>query len=74
MPDITYWMQDWLCWVCLSPLRFPVRVKTTSLNKYLPAMTTILVAANFLANAHWATDYALQLASQLTARLVVIHS
>ena len=37
-------------------------------------MTTILVAADFLANAHWATDYALQLASQLTARLVVIHS
>lgn len=36
-------------------------------------MTTILVAADFLANAHWATDYALQLARQLTARLVVIH-
>ena len=36
-------------------------------------MKTILVTTDFSAHTHWATDYALQLASQLTARLVVIH-
>ena len=36
-------------------------------------MTTIVVATDFLDNAHWATDYAIQLASQLHTRLVVIN-
>lgn len=37
-------------------------------------MTTILVATDFSANAHWATDYALELARQVEARLVLIHA
>lgn len=37
-------------------------------------MTTILVAVDFSANAHWATDYALQLARQLCTRLVLAHA
>ncbi|GAB2583834.1 universal stress protein [Spirosoma areae] len=37
-------------------------------------MTTILVATDFSANAHWATDYALELANQLHTRLVIIHA
>jgi nucleotide-binding universal stress UspA family protein len=37
-------------------------------------MNTILVATDFSANAHWATDYALELARQLHARLVLIHA
>ena len=37
-------------------------------------MTTILVAADFSANAHWATDYALQLARRLCTRLVLVHA
>ena len=36
-------------------------------------MKTILVTTDFSAHTHWATDYALELASQLTARLVVIY-
>lgn len=36
-------------------------------------MTTILVATDFSASAHWATDYALKLACQLQLRLIVIH-
>lgn len=36
-------------------------------------MKTILVTTDFSEHAHWATDYALELASQLNARLVVIH-
>lgn len=36
-------------------------------------MKTILVATDFSANAHWATDYALELARQLQVRLVLIH-
>ncbi len=37
-------------------------------------MTTILVATNFSASAHWATDYALNLAGLLQLRLVVVHA
>lgn len=37
-------------------------------------MKTILVTTDFSAGAHWATDYALELASQLRLRLVVIHA
>ena len=37
-------------------------------------MKTILVATNFSANSHWATDYALELARQFRARLVLIHT
>lgn len=37
-------------------------------------MTTILVATDFSVNAHWATDYALELARQLRVRLVVVHA
>lgn len=36
-------------------------------------MTTILVATDFSANSHWATDYALDLARQLHVRLVLVH-
>lgn len=37
-------------------------------------MTTILVATDFSVNAHWATDYALELACQLDTRLVLVHA
>ncbi|MEZ0484170.1 universal stress protein [Fibrella aquatica] len=37
-------------------------------------MTTILVTTDFSAGAHWATDYALELARQLHTRLVVFHA
>lgn len=37
-------------------------------------MTTILVATDFSASAHWATDYALELACQLRLHLIVIHA
>lgn len=37
-------------------------------------MTTILVATDFTANSHWATDYALELACQLQVRLVLVHA
>lgn len=37
-------------------------------------MTTILVATDFSANAHWATDYARQLACELNVRLVILHA
>lgn len=37
-------------------------------------MTTILVSTDFSASAHWATDYALELAKQLDTRLVVVHA
>ncbi|GAB3643650.1 universal stress protein [Spirosoma arcticum] len=37
-------------------------------------MTTILVATDFSASAHWATDYALELAKQLDTRLVLVHA
>ncbi|MFD2935020.1 universal stress protein [Spirosoma flavum] len=37
-------------------------------------MTTILVATDFSGNAHWATNYALEVAHQLHARLVLIHA
>ncbi|GAB3742103.1 universal stress protein [Spirosoma lituiforme] len=36
-------------------------------------MTTIVVASDFSANSHWATDYALALAHQLHVRLVLVH-
>ncbi|GAB4048927.1 universal stress protein [Spirosoma litoris] len=36
-------------------------------------MITILVTTDFSANAHWVTDYALALARQLPARLVLTH-
>lgn len=36
-------------------------------------MITILVPTDFSTNAHWATDYALELARQLSARLVLTH-
>ncbi|MBC8151714.1 MAG: universal stress protein [Bacteroidetes bacterium] len=32
-------------------------------------MNTILVPTDFSSNAHWATDYALELANQLRGRL-----
>ncbi len=37
-------------------------------------MTTLVVATDFSENAHWATNYALQLACRLRARLVVVHA
>lgn len=37
-------------------------------------MTTILVATDFSASAHWATNYALELACQLKTRLVLVHA
>ncbi|GAB3742068.1 universal stress protein [Spirosoma lituiforme] len=37
-------------------------------------MKTILVATDFSASAHWATDYALELACQLRLRLIIIHA
>lgn len=37
-------------------------------------MTTILVATDFPANAHWAMIYALELARQLKGRLVLVHA
>ncbi|MBO0935415.1 universal stress protein [Fibrella sp. HMF5335] len=36
-------------------------------------MTTILLATDFSLSAHWATDYARQLAERLHARLVLLH-
>ncbi len=36
-------------------------------------MSTILLATDFSASAHWATDYARQLAQQLKARLVLLY-
>jgi nucleotide-binding universal stress UspA family protein len=37
-------------------------------------MNTILVATDFSADSHWGTDYALELARQLHAQLVVLHA
>ena len=37
-------------------------------------MNTILVATDFSANAFWGTDYALELACQLHAHLIVLHA
>lgn len=37
-------------------------------------MTTILVTTDFSDSAHWATNYALELAYQLKARLVLVHA
>ncbi|MCY7359414.1 MAG: universal stress protein [Rudanella sp.] len=37
-------------------------------------MNTIMVATDLSASAHWATDYALELASRLRARLVIVHA
>ena len=37
-------------------------------------MNTILVATDFSADAHWGTDYALELARQLHAQLIVLHA
>lgn len=37
-------------------------------------MKTILVATDFSVSAHWATDYALELACQLRLHLIVIHA
>ncbi|RYF65455.1 MAG: universal stress protein [Cytophagaceae bacterium] len=37
-------------------------------------MTTILVATDFSFGAHWATDYALELARHLHTRLVLVHA
>jgi nucleotide-binding universal stress UspA family protein len=37
-------------------------------------MNTLIVATDFSDSAHWATDYAFELACQLRARLVVVHA
>ena len=37
-------------------------------------MNTILVATDFSDNAYWGTDYALELARQLHAHLIVLHA
>ena len=37
-------------------------------------MKTILLATDFSPSAHWAADYALELARRFAARLVLVHA
>lgn len=43
-------------------------------SDFLSTMTTTLVSTDFSASAHWATDYAPELAKQLNTRSVAVHA